>query len=585
MATFQTQVQALTSLSLNDLTSSPSRAELSQYLTDGAAEVINAMPPRLKYLCATEDSFTSTAVGSEAETLESSSVLSVTRNDGTIEQPCREIPSSLRGRASDSDDMIAATATDPVYYIYNGKLNALPASGNCKYLEVNNPTVAYGDSSISNFPDEYEYLVPLYGAVKSLQSVLSSRSSNSDIDTALTAMNTELDETQAICDLINDQVDAAVVQLGESATQVDASVDTALAAIATASGRINSAVVEASAEFDKSDALLDLGEADTESDVNNALTGMHSTIDSVLPNVTLMAQEVALINGTIDDGITEANELATFTDSADASSGFNTALTALNSAIDQFRATSGAPALFGDASTYTTGTGLTSVKTHIDRAISYVDGNFPNANYDLSANLSDIDTELTNEDIELASARNQQFQATIDAINVDLKIARSSKSQSIRAFSELANGYSQSAQGYGRQIQAGIAVAEGYANEVRTRLQQAQAKREEARSRVDLGNAYLAEARLAVEEVSSFSAEVNARISQVSGYGQVISGYINAAQGYASEITNKINIAQGYSNEIGARLSVDNAQYAFYEKQQAKLQADYDKGIQIMRGG
>jgi hypothetical protein len=173
MATFEAQVEALTSLSI-DGSSAPTQAELTQFLTDGAAEVINSMPPRLKLLCATEDTFTSTAVGSEAETLDSSSVLSVTRNDGTIDQPCREIPAVLRGKASDSDDMIAATATDPVYYIYNGKLNALPASGTCKYLEVNNPTVAFGDTSISNFPDEYEYLVPLYGAIKSLTNKINS---------------------------------------------------------------------------------------------------------------------------------------------------------------------------------------------------------------------------------------------------------------------------------------------------------------------------------------------------------------------------------------------------------------------------
>ena len=173
MATFEAQVEGLTSLSI-DGSSAPTQAELTQFLTDGAAEVINAMPRSLKFLCATEDTFTSTAVGSEAETLESSSVISVTRNDGTIDQPCREISALLRGRASDSDDMIAATATDPVYYVYNGKLNALPASGNCKYLEVNNPVVAYSDSSISNFPDEYEYLVPLYASVKALSNKLNS---------------------------------------------------------------------------------------------------------------------------------------------------------------------------------------------------------------------------------------------------------------------------------------------------------------------------------------------------------------------------------------------------------------------------
>jgi hypothetical protein len=173
MATFEVQVEGLTSISI-DGSSAPTQAELTQFLTDGAADVINSMPRALKLLCATEDTFTSTAVGSEAETLDSAQVLSVTLNDGTIEQPCRLIPAVLRGRASDSGDMIAATTTDPVYYIYNGKLNALPASRSCKYLEVNNPAVAYGDSAIANFPDEYEYLVALYASIKSIGNKLSS---------------------------------------------------------------------------------------------------------------------------------------------------------------------------------------------------------------------------------------------------------------------------------------------------------------------------------------------------------------------------------------------------------------------------
>ena len=116
MATFEAQVEALTSLSI-DGSSAPTQTELTQFLTDGAAEVINSMPRKLKILCATEDTFTSTAVGSEAETLESAQVLSVTLNDGTIEQPCRKIDANLRGRASDSGDMIAASVTDTVYYI------------------------------------------------------------------------------------------------------------------------------------------------------------------------------------------------------------------------------------------------------------------------------------------------------------------------------------------------------------------------------------------------------------------------------------------------------------------------------------
>ena len=50
------------------------------------------------------------------------------------------------------------------------------------------------------------------------------------------------------------------------------------------------------------------------------------------------------------------------------------------------------------------------------------------------------------------------------------------------------------------------------------------------------------------------------------------------------QIQSKLNIAQAYSNEAQARLSVLSTEYSWREKQQAKLQADYDKGLQILIG-
>ena len=51
MATFEAQVSGLTSLTIDD-SSSPTRAELNQFLTDGAKEVINQLPGHLLPLCA-----------------------------------------------------------------------------------------------------------------------------------------------------------------------------------------------------------------------------------------------------------------------------------------------------------------------------------------------------------------------------------------------------------------------------------------------------------------------------------------------------------------------------------------------------
>ena len=191
MQTFEAQVEALTSLSI-DSSSSPNQTELSDFLSDGAMEVINAMPKNLKYQCATEDTFTSTAFGSETsdQVLTSSEILSVTR----VNEFCRKISAEQALKASDSSafassNMEKATATDPVWYIYNGKINALPASGACKYLEVNRPSVAYNhtamSTSLASFPLEYEYLIPLYASLKSLQNAMGSKSSSLPSDITL----------------------------------------------------------------------------------------------------------------------------------------------------------------------------------------------------------------------------------------------------------------------------------------------------------------------------------------------------------------------------------------------------------------
>ena len=266
MATFEAQVEGLTSLSISGSTA-PTNIELTQFLTDGAKEVINQLPGHLLPLCAASQSFTS----GTADTLNTGKILNVFRNDGDINQPCRKIPAKQKGRVSDPEEMAYATITDPVFFIDNNSLDVLPSGGSCSYSEVQYPSVNYSDSSIGStsltvvtataadptvftksshglstgdvvelsgfqdmteingmtgtvtkldantfevngisadpaetrggtvtklggFPDEAEHLVVLYGAVKSLQNVLGSRSINTDITTAIGAIKTAVDQ-------------------------------------------------------------------------------------------------------------------------------------------------------------------------------------------------------------------------------------------------------------------------------------------------------------------------------------------------------------------------------------------------------
>ena len=215
MATFEAQVEGLTSLSI-DGSSAPTQTELTQFLTDGAKEILNTLPRSKQSLFTTSNDLNSS---SSSLTLLGSEVFSVTRDDGTINQPCRKVPPELNGRIRDADDMMAAPTTDPAYYVTNNILVVVPSPTNAQNAHVhtlNYPAVAFGDSAIAKFPDDAEYLVPIYGAIKSLQNLMASKSSNTDIITALTAINTEIDECLSVADnmhteiaLINDHVDLA----------------------------------------------------------------------------------------------------------------------------------------------------------------------------------------------------------------------------------------------------------------------------------------------------------------------------------------------------------------------------------------
>ena len=76
MATFEAQVEGLTSLSI-DGSSAPTQTELTQFLTDGAKEIINILPPNLLDWCSSQSTFTSVMPGSESETMNTGKILRV----------------------------------------------------------------------------------------------------------------------------------------------------------------------------------------------------------------------------------------------------------------------------------------------------------------------------------------------------------------------------------------------------------------------------------------------------------------------------------------------------------------------------
>ena len=406
MATFSAQIQDLVG-SFSD------EAALDQFITEGANEVINAMPRRVMERVAEE-----TAVTDGSTTSEGHKILYVLRNDGTIDQPCRQVPAYKRGRIQDSADMEHATTTDPAYYIQDGKINIFP-NGNGLMVSVptysqSSPLDASGISTITNFPDEYEYLVTLYGAIKALNQLMVNIHGNSDITGALTAL------------------EASVVNA--------------------------------------EDEIEDAGK--------------------MVANIVL--------------GVAEVTESAEDTDSS--SSELKTAADAITTALAQINTHS-----FADENTFTTASSqLTRVKNALDQVSDIINGNQPSTETDAFGAQAAEDIELVGSSLNIAQTEIQRANAHL------------SEWTSI--------------------LQGAVSQAQGFAN------------------------------------------EVQARGTWTSAKAQVWNGYFASASAYAQAAQTYLASAQGYANEVQSRLAVDTTEYNWYQSQQAKLQADYDRGLQILSG-
>tara|TARA_R100000152_G_C6763887_1_gene188395 strand:+ start:421 stop:1623 length:1203 start_codon:yes stop_codon:yes gene_type:complete len=268
MADFETRVEGLTGLTVSTHFTT---AELTDYLKDGVIDVTNrciALNPG----DAKKFQEVTAAQTSQGANLNGAKILSVVRESGVTNQweECKYIHPGKQYSVTDTSSLDYASKFHPVYTILeDSKINVYPAPGaspnSYKVYYVNNEpqngdggALAYNSSDLKSFPNDKVYLVVLYAGIACMRNVMASLHGNTDITTALTAVNTELDETQDVCDLINTQVDSAIAELAEAATLVDGNIDTAVAAITTALSRVNTAVQLANTEFDLVNGEVDL---------------------------------------------------------------------------------------------------------------------------------------------------------------------------------------------------------------------------------------------------------------------------------------------------------------------------------------
>jgi hypothetical protein len=299
MATWQAQVQALTKITISSSGTNPIESELTQFLTDGAREVFGMLPPKMKENC-----IKSTTLDDDPTSLDDmdtiGEVVSVSRehaDSSGVFHPCRKVPVWAHSRVEDSTDLMYATVTDPAYYIYNNSLKVFPTTTANQTAYVHyygHPTTTYSATGIDEFPNEAEYLVGLYAAIKSLQSALSANNANTDINNALSAITAELADADDLCDSIVSKTNLAATEVGlakAEAAEMDTYTDTtssnfetACDAIATAIGKITS--YNWSGQFSDANAQLTrvkdaLDNAEKIIDDGGTVSGGASTHDAI----------------------------------------------------------------------------------------------------------------------------------------------------------------------------------------------------------------------------------------------------------------------------------------------------------------
>lgn len=137
----------------------------------------------------------STTLNNSPTTMSTASVLeivSVTRNDGSRDRKATQIKAEDAGDYTDVNSIYFTSKLDPKYYIQSGTLNVIPTPANGQSALIKHITpdtsVALGDTSIDNLPDELERGVVLYASRELLRYIMNQiRKPNVASGTELTA--------------------------------------------------------------------------------------------------------------------------------------------------------------------------------------------------------------------------------------------------------------------------------------------------------------------------------------------------------------------------------------------------------------
>ena len=206
MATFEAQVEGLTGLAIESANSNPTQDELSQFLKDGVADVVErwtVLRPQDAGLFARTSSTSDSQAGLSSN---SGKIISVVREANTADdwRKCTKIPLDFQGRVVDTNSLHFASIYNPVYTVSEDGavlVFPVPSSDNgYKLYYINaeakdaagNNALVYSHSDIKFFPEEKVRLVVLYSGMKALQAAMGGMHEDAGINAAFTNFKTNV---------------------------------------------------------------------------------------------------------------------------------------------------------------------------------------------------------------------------------------------------------------------------------------------------------------------------------------------------------------------------------------------------------
>jgi len=191
MADFQEQVMGITGLTIDASSTTPSRAEFSQFLNDGVIDVTNRI---VKLSPMDMDDFlreSSETTSNASLDINGAQIITVVREDGVTSnnwRPCKKISPAQQYLVTDVNSLQFASKFFPKFMVGdNGKISVFPAPGadpnafkvyyiNNSPEETDGTALDHASTGIKYFPNDKVYLVVIYAGIKSLESAMSAKS-------------------------------------------------------------------------------------------------------------------------------------------------------------------------------------------------------------------------------------------------------------------------------------------------------------------------------------------------------------------------------------------------------------------------